>query len=75
MIEMRDNIPQRVLSKHAIVYEHLSNLYERQWLTLFNKLNGTMRTLIFCQAMDELIRMAQNKYLDNYYERIIRNAV
>ena len=75
MIEIADNVPQKVLYKHAIVYDHLINLYEKQWLTVYNKLDGVMRTLIFCQTMDELIRMAQEKYLDNYYERITRNAV
>ena len=75
MIEVADNIPQKVLEKHAVVYDHLINLYERQWLTVYNKLDGVMRVLIFCQTMDELVRMAQEKYLENYYERITRNAV
>jgi len=64
-----------VLDKHAVVYEHLSSLYEKQWLTVYGKLTAVMRVLIFHQAFSELITMAQNKYLDDYYERIIRRAV
>lgn len=63
------------LDKHAIVYNHLSNLYEKQWLEVFGKLDSVMRVLIFHQAFSELIAMAQQGYLDNYYQRILRNAV
>ena len=63
------------LDKHAVVYEHLSELYEKQWKTIFGKIDGAMRVMIFCQAFSELIAMAQNNYLNDYYERIIRNAV
>lgn len=63
------------LDKHAVVYEHLANLYEKQWQTVFGKVTAVMRVLIFQQAFSELVAMAQNHYLDSYYERIIKNAV
>ena len=63
------------LDKHAVVYEHLTNLYEKQWLEIFGRLDAAMRTLIFCQAFSEMISMAQGNYLNEYFERIKRNAV
>ena len=66
---------QTVLDKHAVVYEHLSNLYEHFWLEVFGKLESWMRVLIFQQAFSELVAMAQDGYLNEYYERIIRKAV
>lgn len=75
MIELCDNVSTNVLDKHAVVYEHLTNLYESQYRTIYGRLTGVLRVLIFQHAMSELIEMAQNNYLENYYERIIRNAV
>lgn len=63
------------LDKHAVVYEHLINMYEHQWQTVFGRLNGAMRAMIFCDAFNEMIQMAQGNYLDDYYERIRNNAV
>ena len=75
MIELCDNKPQKVLDKHAVVYEHLININEQRWFTIFGKLDGAKRAMIFCDAFNELIQMAQGKYLDDYYERIRNNAV
>lgn len=66
---------QTVLDKHAVVYEHLSNLYEHFWLEIFGKLEGWMRVMIFQEAFSELVAMAQDGNLDSYYERIMRKAV
>ena len=75
MIEIKDNKPQSVLDRHAVVYVHLTELYERQWLTVYGKITAVMRVLIFHQAFSELIAMAQDDYLDGYYKRILKDAV
>ena len=75
MIEIADNKPQSVLDCHAVVYRHLINLYEHFWIDVFGKLDGVMRTLIFCESFNEMIAMAQNNYIDDYYKRIKRKAV
>jgi len=72
MLEMRET---KALDKHSVVYEHLTNIYESQWKTVYGKITAVMRVLIFQQAFRELIEMAQGGYLNDYYERIINNAV
>ena len=68
-------ITENKLDKHSVVYEHLMNLYEKQWKTIYGNITAVMRVLIFHQAFSELIEMAQGGYLNDYYERIIRKAV
>lgn len=75
MIEVRDRVSTDKLHKHAVVFNHLLDLYEKQWLTVYEKLDGIKRALIFEQAFGEMIYMAQEKYLKDYYERIKNNAV
>lgn len=75
MIEIQDNLSTDKLHTHAVVFNHLLDLYERQWLTIYKKLDGVKRFLIFNQAFSEMIYMAQEKYLKDYYERIRNNAV
>lgn len=75
MIEVADNQDKKVLDKHAVVYEHLSNLYEKQWLEIYGKLTHDKRVLIFNKAFSELIAMAQGDYLDDYYQRIKKDAI
>lgn len=75
MIEISDNVSTDKLDKYAVVYEHLINMYEQQWIKIFGKLDGAKRVMIFCDAFNELIEMAQSKYLNDYYKRIRNNAV
>lgn len=75
MIEVCDNISTKVLDKHAVVYNHLVELNERQWRKIYGKITAVMRVLIFNDAFSELIQMAQGQYLDDYYQRIRNNAV
>ena len=56
MLEVADNKPKEILKKHAVVYEHLSNLYEKQWLEVYGHLTAVMRVLIFHQAFPRSIR-------------------
>lgn len=72
---METTLSTNPLDKHAVVYEHLRNLYEKQWLEVYGHLTAVMRMLIFHQAFSELVAMAQDKYLDDYYNRIMKNAV
>ena len=75
MIEVQDNVSTDKLHKHAVVFNHLLEVYEKQWLTVYEKLDGAMRAMIFCDAFSEMIQMAQGKYLVDYYNRIRNNAV
>lgn len=68
-------LTENKLDRYGVVYEHLSELYEKQYKQIFGRLNGVLRVLIFHQTYSELVQMAQAGYLNDYYERIKRNAV
>lgn len=75
MLEICDKVSTDKLNRHAVVYRHLISLNEQFCLKLFGRIDSVARVLIFNDAFSELIQMAQNDYLNNYYERIIKNTI
>lgn len=75
MLEVCDSLQERVHYKKNVVFQHLLKLYEKYYTDVFGKLNGALRMMVFLQSFNEVIYMSQEKYIDDYYERIIRNAV
>lgn len=57
------------------VYEHLYQMYSRFAFECFPYLTNDLANIISMSAYQEMIQMAQEGNLRNYYERIKRNAV
>lgn len=60
---------------HTAVYNHLVQMYQRFYLEIFEYLTMQHQALISFDAYQEMIQMAQEGNLKNYYERIRRNAI
>ena len=75
MLEVRDDKSDEVLHKQAVVYEHLSHVYEKFYIDIFGELDEFLLKLKFNRVMSELIAMSQDRRLNDLYERIMKNAI
>lgn len=57
------------------VYNHLYQLYSKFAMECFPYLTPELSNIISLSAYQELIQMMQGGYINDYYERIKRNAV
>ena len=57
------------------VYLHLYELYGKIAMEMYPYLTTDLANIISMSAYQEMIAMAQGGYLQNYYERLQRNAV
>lgn len=61
--------------KYAVVYNHIKKDYEAVTMTMYGFIPIQARELIQREAMKETFLMVRNGILDEYYERIIKNAI
>lgn len=60
---------------YATVYNHLKDLYRNMYFNINHVLTENDKAIISFTSYQELIQMGQSGYLNDYYERIRRNAV
>ena len=79
MIEIADNKPQEILKKQAVVYNHLCDIFDKYYREMYgDKQDGVVVKLKFFDIFREFLRIAQldgGRYLDDYYQRLIRKEV
>ena len=60
---------------YETVYRHLAKLYRHLYFDINKKLTKEDKALISFQTYQEMIMMAQQGYINDYYTRIRRNAI
>ena len=60
---------------HEVVYNHLVQLYQKFYMAAFEYLTMEHQALISYEAYREMIQMSQDGYINDYYKRILNNAV
>lgn len=60
---------------YTIVYNHLTDLYAKMYFKIRPVLSLQERALISATAYSEMIQMAQQGYIYDYYQRIQKGAV
>lgn len=60
---------------YRAVYNHLYDMNEKIVQTVFNKITPELQAIMSKDAYTEMIQMAQEGYIESYYERLINKAV
>lgn len=60
---------------YTIVYNHLTDLYSKMYFSLKPVLSIQERAIISATAYAEMIQMAQQGYIYDYYQRIQKGAL
>ena len=60
---------------HRFVYNHLYDMNERINRNIYPKITPELMALMSHDAYKEMIQMAQEGYLQNYYDRLIKGQV